>query len=152
MRSRSSLFTTIHHTTTTPWIDCWMTRYAGSNPPAWHLRDARGQYSRLGVKRFARLFRLLLATPQRCRFWTGGAYGPDLGELARRIASDVNQILNGTKRGDIPLYHPNKFQLIINLKTATRLGSLSHPRYSLVPGSNREIYYYKYLDFRSTVD
>ena len=87
----------------------------------------------------------MLATPQRCRFWTGGAYGPDLGELARRIASDVNQILNGTKRGDIPLYHPNKFQLIIALKTATRF-------YSLVPGSNREIYYYKYLDFRSTVD
>jgi putative tryptophan/tyrosine transport system substrate-binding protein len=64
----------------------------------------------------------LLATPQRSRFWTGGAHEPDLGELAQRIASDVHQILNGTKRGDIPLYHPNKFQLIINLKTATALG------------------------------
>jgi putative ABC transport system substrate-binding protein len=47
---------------------------------------------------------------------------PDLGELAQRLASDVHQIFNGTKAGDIPFYLPNKWQLVINLKTATELG------------------------------
>ena len=32
------------------------------------------------------------------------AYGPDLGELAQRMADDVHQILNGKKAGDIPFY------------------------------------------------
>jgi putative ABC transport system substrate-binding protein len=49
------------------------------------------------------------------------AYAPDLGELAQRIANDVHQILNGTKAGDIPYYQPNKFQLIINAKSARAL-------------------------------
>lgn len=47
---------------------------------------------------------------------------PDLGELAERMASDVHQILEGTRAGDIPFYLPNKFQLIVNLKTAKAIG------------------------------
>ena len=50
------------------------------------------------------------------------AYGPDLGELAKRMALDVQQILAGTKAGDIPIYQPTKFELVINLKTAKALG------------------------------
>ena len=50
------------------------------------------------------------------------AYGPDLGELARRMASDVQVILGGTKPGDIPIFQPTKFELVINLKTAMSLG------------------------------
>jgi putative ABC transport system substrate-binding protein len=50
------------------------------------------------------------------------AYAPDLGELAQRLASDVHQIFSGTKAGDIPFYLPNKWQLVINLKTAKELG------------------------------
>ncbi|MEO6065651.1 MAG: ABC transporter substrate binding protein [Lysobacterales bacterium] len=49
-------------------------------------------------------------------------YAPDLGELADRMASDVNQIFNGAKPGEIPFYQPDKFELIINLKTAKALG------------------------------
>ncbi|MGY3037947.1 putative ABC transport system substrate-binding protein [Bradyrhizobium sp. USDA 4354] len=49
------------------------------------------------------------------------SYAPDLGELAQRLAIDVHQILNGTKPGDIPIYRPNKFQLVINLKAAKAL-------------------------------
>lgn len=50
------------------------------------------------------------------------AYGPDLGELAKRMASDVHQILGGAKPGDIPIYQPTKFVMALNLKTAKTLG------------------------------
>jgi putative ABC transport system substrate-binding protein len=65
------------------------------------------------------------------------AYAPDLGELAQRIASDVHQILNGTRAGDIPFYQPSKFQLIVNLKISRTLG-LTLPQ-SLIAGADEVI-------------
>ena len=60
------------------------------------------------------------------RFWAEAgalmAYGPDLAELFGRMADDVHQILNGAKPGDIPIYQPTKFELVINLKAAKALG------------------------------
>jgi putative tryptophan/tyrosine transport system substrate-binding protein len=49
------------------------------------------------------------------------AYTVDLAELLKRMADDVHQILNGTKPGNIPIYQPTKFELLINLKTAKAL-------------------------------
>jgi putative ABC transport system substrate-binding protein len=49
------------------------------------------------------------------------AYGADLGELGRRAANDVHEILNGAKPGDIPIYQPTKYELVINLRTAKSL-------------------------------
>ena len=55
------------------------------------------------------------------------AYGPELGDLAKRMANDVHLILNGTKPGDIPIYQPTVYELLVNLKTASALG-LALPR------------------------
>ena len=49
------------------------------------------------------------------------AYGPDLNELYRRGAEYVNRILRGAKPGDLPVQQPDKFNLVLNLKTAKAL-------------------------------
>jgi putative tryptophan/tyrosine transport system substrate-binding protein len=55
------------------------------------------------------------------------AYGGVLGELGRRMADDVHEILNGAKPGDIPIYQQTEFALIINLKAAEALGLTMPP-------------------------
>ena len=59
------------------------------------------------------------------------AYAPDLGELAKRMAADAQQILNGANAGDIPFWQPAKWEMVINLKTAKALG-LAIPQVALI--------------------
>jgi putative tryptophan/tyrosine transport system substrate-binding protein len=79
---------------------------------------------RAAIAELAETYRLPVIYPYRDYVEQGGliALAPDLGELAERMASDVHQILNGAKPGDIPFYQPSKFQIIINLKTAKAIG------------------------------
>lgn len=76
------------------------------------------------IAEFAGKNRLPTMCPYRDYVDAGGlmAYTVDLAELLRQLAGDVHQILKGTKPGDIPIYQPTKFELIINLKTANALG------------------------------
>jgi putative tryptophan/tyrosine transport system substrate-binding protein len=50
------------------------------------------------------------------------AYGPNLPEMFGRCGSFVGKILQGAKPSDLPIQRPEKFDLVINLKTATALG------------------------------
>ena len=78
---------------------------------------------------FARSARLPVMYPFRSYIAEGGlsAYGPDMAELYRRMAGDVDEILRGAKPGDIPYVLPTTLSLVINMKTADALGLIIPP-------------------------
>jgi putative ABC transport system substrate-binding protein len=50
------------------------------------------------------------------------SYGADFTDLYRRAASYVDRVLKGEKPAEMPVQAPNKYELVINLKTAKALG------------------------------
>ncbi len=50
------------------------------------------------------------------------SYENDRAAIFRRVGFYVDKILHGTKPGDLPVEQPNKYELVINLKTAKALG------------------------------
>jgi putative ABC transport system substrate-binding protein len=50
------------------------------------------------------------------------AYAPNLAELFRRAAGQVDRILRGARPGDLPVEQPTRFELIVNVKAARALG------------------------------
>jgi ABC-type uncharacterized transport system substrate-binding protein len=50
------------------------------------------------------------------------SYGAPLQDGFRRAAYQVDKVLKGTSPADIPLEQPTRFELIVNMKTASALG------------------------------
>ena len=55
------------------------------------------------------------------------SYAADDADKYKRTAYYVDRILKGTKPADLPVEQPMKFELVINLKTATQIGLTMPP-------------------------
>jgi ABC-type uncharacterized transport system, periplasmic component len=80
-------------------------------------------HRKLVIDLFAR-YKLPAIYPYRYYAADGGliSYGPNTHEPIRRAAGYVDRILKGEKPGDLPVQAPDKFELVVNLKTAKAMG------------------------------
>jgi putative ABC transport system substrate-binding protein len=88
------------------------------------LRDAMFRAQRAQIVALAAKSRLPAIYGLREEAEAGGliAYGASVPQLYRRAATYVDKILKGAKPADLPVEQPTKFELVINLTTAKKLG------------------------------
>jgi putative tryptophan/tyrosine transport system substrate-binding protein len=123
-RLEISLISMLPNTGTTSEIERVFAVMAQQRPDAVLVSGEGDLYAhRQLIAELAEKYRLPTMCPYRDYVDAGGlmAYTVDLAELLRHMAGEVKQILNGAKPGDIPIYQPTKFDLLINRRTAKAL-------------------------------
>ncbi len=96
----------------------WKAEIVYCGPPPLFVSYAR-ELNELAAKA-----RLPLIAPRRALTVAGGlfSYDNDLREDYRRAAGYVHRILKGAKPADLPVDQPERFHLVVNLRTAKALG------------------------------
>jgi putative ABC transport system substrate-binding protein len=120
-----SLISMLPSAGTTVEIERVFAEMAGQRPDAVLITGEGDLYAnRQLIAELALKYNMPTMCPYRDYVDAGGlmAYTVDLAELLRRMARNVQQILAGVRPGDIPIYQPTKFELLINQKTAKVLG------------------------------
>jgi putative ABC transport system substrate-binding protein len=86
-----------------------------SSPLVWNSSKQIGE---LAIAKRLPLISLFAEFPK-----SGGliSYGPNVADIFRKGGEYVAKILHGAKPSDLPIQRPEKFDLVINLKTATAL-------------------------------
>jgi putative tryptophan/tyrosine transport system substrate-binding protein len=76
------------------------------------------------IRDLAMGYRLPNVTPFRHHAHEGAlfAYGIDVLEIFRECATYIDKILKGAKPAELPVQAPNKFTMVVNLKTARAMG------------------------------
>ena len=69
----------------------------------------------------------IFAWPDAAREGALIGYGPDYADIYRRAGSYIERILNGAKPSELPVQQPVKFQLVLNIKTASAVGLTISP-------------------------
>jgi putative tryptophan/tyrosine transport system substrate-binding protein len=84
-------------------------------------------------------YRLPIMVPADLFVVDGGLmyYGPSWPPIFRRVSWYVDRILKGANPGDLPVQQPTEFELVLNLKTAAKLGISISP--SLLARADRVI-------------
>src|SRR5262249_25421418 len=93
------------------------------------LPDSVAFDNRLRTAELAIKYRIPSAHMWRVEAIAGGllAYGPDIADLFRRAAGYVAKLLQGAKAAELPIEQAERFQRVINLKTAKVLGIAISP-------------------------
>jgi putative ABC transport system substrate-binding protein len=81
-----------------------------------------GYHNQIAELALAKRLPLICLFPEFAKLGGFMAYGPNMDDQFRRCGGYVGRILHGAKPSDLPIQRPQKFELVINLKTAEALG------------------------------
>lgn len=100
----------------------WMREWRAEALVAWATPATSRETAR--IVHFANSNRLPCGVQLREQVQHGAlfSYGPDIPGTLRQSAVYVDRVLRGARPADLPIELPNKYELVINMKTATALG------------------------------